>query len=767
MLSSWCDRVIRWGFYLLFGLVPILLTPWNYELFEFNKMMAVYALTVVITGAWLIKAVHERELRIAKTPLDIPLALFLSSQLLSSLFSIDPHVSWFGYYSRFNGGMLSIISYVLLYYALVSNVGEVFREKYLVFRKNITELSPANTSPLNTVTYILKIALATGAIVALYAVAERLGIDRHLWVQDVQNRVFSSLGQPNWLAAYLVALSPIAWYFALKSQAPNHKQNVLNFINWNFDIVWNLEFVIWCLVSTLYFVVLLFTRSRSGIAGFAVADVVFWGLIFVSFIRHRLASQDDVLRTWICFIVLHVVFGLIVFFNGTAIASVDRWMTLEGWKTRIANGVSGSTGQRVNEATQSAQYNAPLLETGGTESGTIRKYVWQGAINAWRSSTKTYLIGTGTETFAFAFYQYRPQGHNMTSEWDFLYNKAHNEYLNYLATTGLFGLGSYLLFIGVFIYWFIRKFLISNYLSSKQIPNSNSQLDQLEIRSIRNYLIPALFSGWLSILVTNFFGFSVVIVQVFLFLFPAVIVSGVKCQVSGEKAYSIRFPKNNGFIVIPVLLVMVVLLAFIAMGWHADTLYASGYRASRAGQYDVAVEKLSQARLFNPLEPLFADELSSAYAGFATIAIEEKDATRAAQFVRLSLASSDRAIITSPKNVNFWKTRTKIYYSFSSFDSEFNNASITALEQAQKLSPNDPKITYNLSILYGRKGDNTKAIDLLKSTINLKPNYRDGFYALWVFYTEIRKPDLARAVLQDYLANVDPGDKEFLEKVTK
>ena len=48
-------------------------------------------------------------------------------------------------------------------------------------------------------------------------------------------------------------------------------------------------------------------------------------------------------------------------------------------------------------------------------------------------------------------------GHNLTSEWDFLYNKAHNEYLNYLATTGLFGLGSYLLFIGVFLVWFVSR----------------------------------------------------------------------------------------------------------------------------------------------------------------------------------------------------------------------------------------------------------------------------------------------------------------------
>ncbi|MEK7129677.1 MAG: hypothetical protein AAB803_01540, partial [Patescibacteria group bacterium] len=100
-IEAWCNRVIRWGFYLLFILVPLILTPWNYELFEYNKMMAVYALTVVIVGAWLVKMIAQKEIRIARTPLDIPLALFFLSQLLSSLFSMDPHVSWFGYYSRF------------------------------------------------------------------------------------------------------------------------------------------------------------------------------------------------------------------------------------------------------------------------------------------------------------------------------------------------------------------------------------------------------------------------------------------------------------------------------------------------------------------------------------------------------------------------------------------------------------------------------------------------------------------------------------------
>ncbi len=716
MLSSWCDRIIRWGFILLFALVPLLLTPWNYELFEYNKMMGVYALTIIITGAWLVKSLRQGEFRITKTPLDIPLALFLSSQLISSFFSMDPHVSWFGYYSRFNGGMWSIICYILLYYAFVSNV------------QNLQK--------------VLKVAIASGVVVALYGVAERLGIDKHLWVQDVQNRVFSTLGQPNWLAAFLAALSPIAWVFVLQTQ--NSKLKIQNFI--------------WFGISFLFFMVLLFTRSRSGLVGFAVADVVFWGLVFVHFIRHRLASQDDVLRAWRGFIAVHLAFAIIIFFNGTSIPSIDRWMTLKGWRTNEV------TNPRINVATASGQYTAPLLESGGTESGTIRKYVWQGAINAWNSSWKTRFIGTGTETFAFAFYQFKPKQHNLTSEWDFLYNKAHNEYLNYLATTGIFGLGSYLLLIGSSVWLFIQK--------------------------RKNVLNNALFAGVVSILVTNFFGFSVVIMQLFLFLFPAIafvlystggqqlayrslVISGLTrnpvfkkdgSRLGGRDDTTMLLRRFFGLLI---LLVSFALLLLLVITWHADTLFASGYRLSRAGQYGAGAAFLKRAVRLNPIEPYYSDELGGAYAGMVTDATDGKDATTAATLVRLSLESSDRAVSTSPKNVNFWKTRTKIYYAFTSIDPAFTDAAITALEKARELSPTDPKIIYNLAILEGHKGVNEKAIELLRQAIDLKPNYRDSYYALWVFYTEVKKPDLARKVLEEYIAKVDSGDKDFLERLNQ
>jgi len=179
-----CNKIIEHSFYALFFLVPLVMTPWNFELFEYNKMMLVYILTILITASWLIKMVFRRRVIFTRTFLDIPLIIFFASQLLSTIFSIDRHTSLWGYYSRFHGGLFSSVSYLLLYYALVSNLN---REK--VFKS-------------------LYSLLISATLVSLYGVAEHFGIDAKYWVQDVQNRVFSTLGQPNWLAAWLVALRP-------------------------------------------------------------------------------------------------------------------------------------------------------------------------------------------------------------------------------------------------------------------------------------------------------------------------------------------------------------------------------------------------------------------------------------------------------------------------------------------------------------------------------------------------------------------------------
>src|SRR5690348_9219585 len=115
------QRILTWSFYILFAFTPLFYCAQNSELFEFNKMRLVYGLTVIITTTWLLKMIRLKQFVFRQTPLDIPILLFLISQIISTITSIDPHTSIWGYYSRSNGGLLSTISYIILYYALISN----------------------------------------------------------------------------------------------------------------------------------------------------------------------------------------------------------------------------------------------------------------------------------------------------------------------------------------------------------------------------------------------------------------------------------------------------------------------------------------------------------------------------------------------------------------------------------------------------------------------------------------------------------------------
>jgi len=792
ILFSW---IIRASYFVLLTVVPLIFLPWNYELFEFNKMMVTYAVTAVVACAWVAKWFAEKKISIVKTPLDFPIALFFVSQLLSSLFSIDRHISWFGYYSRFNGGMWSLICYTILYYAFVSNFLEQtpppqnpksqIPNSKQIQRSNFQ--NKGNTSTIEqysnrTIYNLLYTTLVVAFLISLYGIAESFGIDKHLWVQDVQNRVFSTLGQPNWLAAYLVALLPISMWFALRSLLQNSNRTV---ISWGQLL--SPGFIIWTFVSVIFFWTLLLTRSRSGYFGLAAADI-----FLVSFIVWKLLGTKHAYTCILWAITLNSLFAIIVLFNGTKIDRLDAWITLKGLQQKM--GIA----QRNNVSIQQAIPIPPTLETklldvGISESTDIRSHVWKAAIDAWKSNVKTMLVGIGTETFAFAFYQFRPKEHNMTSEWDFLYNKAHNEYLNFLATTGILGIGSYIFFLLTFFVWFYHKILYLRFVEiifilifglwvyfavkifvfiwNQYITHTDKLTQQESIKSMQidiNYtILYALYAGWFSILVTNFFGFSVVIMQVFLFLYPAITfvlvpqTNNIKLTVwSINLPFSAKVTKAGP---IAMTLVSLALIINLIIGWWADLVFARGYRANRVEDFVQSEQLLSLAVTLRGGESFYHDELATALTGKAILALGAKNEAEASQLAKKAISASDKAVRASPNNVNFWKTRTKMFYSFSSYDPQLISAAVSALETGHKLSPNDAKIMYNLAVIYGRAGDGNRAIEILKKAIEVKPDYRDLYYGLYVFYTEAGKNEEAGAIINDYLTRVDPADKEFKE----
>ncbi|KKS95401.1 MAG: hypothetical protein UV73_C0018G0014 [Candidatus Gottesmanbacteria bacterium GW2011_GWA2_43_14] len=672
MTETRLNKIIAYAFYSLFFLVPLILTPWNFELFEYNKMMLTYVLTAVIITAWVIKAIGSPKINFVRTPLDLPLLLFLGSQILATVFSWDRHISVFGYYSRFNGGLLSSASFLLLYFALTNNF------------------------PRSKIRTLLKVTLISGLLVSAYGILERLGIDKDIWVQDVQNRVFSTLGQPNWLAAYLAVLLPVS--LALSIVRPFRKGLPYTF------------------ASMIFFCVLIFSKSRSGFIAFTLSAFIFWMIQFVIY-RRKIIRQ---------FLVHNLLLIIIIFIFGAPFAQLNRFTLPELTKPQ----------EQYFPREVQPPNGASIIDIGITESGTIRKYVWQAAVNAFKNYP---LTGTGVETFAFSFYKFRPQEHNLTSEWDFLYNKAHNEYLNYAATSGILGLTSYLGFMLAVVYTSVKN-----------------------LRTIKKEqaILPAgLLAGWLSIAITNFFGFSVVIIQIFFFCIPGLLfLATAKPETAKEAAWEMSGGRKTAGLAVSLLFLTIIFS--LGRMWLADLYYARAHNQTRSEEYAASYSNLLTAIKLNPREPLYFDELSFPTAQLALGLSLDGQATVAAGFIRDAQMYSNKAIAASPRNVNFWKTRTRVFYGLSQTDESLIYPAISALEKAKELSPNDPKIRYNLALMYDQLGKAEDAYRELEDTIRMKIDYRDAYLAQAIFYNRDGNKEKAAAAANFIINRLNPEDEE-------
>lgn len=671
-------------FYILLSFVPIVIYPYTSELFEFNKMVVTYILTVLILVAWVAKMMANRKFIFRRTMLDIPLAIFLASQFLSTVTSIDFRTSLLGYYSRFNGGFLSSLSYTLLYWAFVSNMDLKKTKKALYF------------------------LLGSAVLVSIYGILEHFGIDKNIWVQDVQNRVFSTLGQPNWLAAWLAALLPLTWAFALK----------LNFKINNPLRGKNLKFWLWFSLSALFFLTLLYTKSRSGILGFATTTVVYWIALFVPSFRKKLPDKELLKK----FFILNFALLIIAATNGTP------------WTSSFANFLKSKT-LLTNILTNRS--NGPALEVGGTESGTIRKIVWKGAIDIWKHYP---ILGTGVETFAYSYYNFRPVEHNLVSEWDFLYNKAHNEYFNYMANTGTVGIVSYLILIVSSLYLFYR---------------------------LKAY---ALGAGYISILLSNFFGFSVVPVNLEFFLFPAFAIGIANNQLTTDNLQLKKLTPGQKAKIVILLLVGCWLLVAIARYWYADVLYAKGKLYDDSSRYVEGAQNLTQAIKLSSNEAIFQNELSNSYTNIAIALLQDQQKDKAQEFANAAIAESGNAISISPANVNIRRTRISMFIKLASINPSYLINTRDALLETIKMAPTDAKLFYNLGLIYLRLGQTDEAIKTLEHTVDIKANYKEARLALAIVLNEKSDKKGAREQLLYILTKIDPNDtttKQQLEEIGK
>jgi len=693
-MITWFAQSVSFFFYLLFFFLPIILFPKTSEIFEFNKIVFVYATVVIIVAAWITKMVLAKKIIFRRTSLDIPLLIFLASQILSTIFSLDPRTSIFGYYSRFHGGLLSTFSYSLLYWAFVSNMTKDNTKKILIS------------------------LISSAYIVSAYAILQRIGIDKNFWDQDVQKRVFSTFGQPNWLAAWISAVIPLTWAYLIS----NYQFSISNFKNKKFLLLLGL--------SILFFLTLLFTKSRSGLLGFITAFAIFWGGLFLI----RKGGKK-----------LIATFALI-----TSTLLITTFIAGSVWTPSLREVRSEKLEMRSEDITGE----------GGTESGKIRKIIWKGALNIWRYYP---IFGSGVETYAYSYPAFRPPEHNQTSEWEYIYNKAHNEYLNFASTTGIVGLLSYITLIVTAIYLLLRESKIdvtnfaNNLRTARKRFSENSRFIS-NLRDINGRIISlALFSGYTSILVTNFFGFSVVPTALLFFIYPAIAYSlGRESErIEEYKTKKLSAVQKSAIIFSSSLALL--LLYSIGKYWYADFAYAKGRSENEKGQYAKATQFLENAISLSPNESLYYDELAYAYSESAIYLFDEDRDFGVEELVNAAIKHSDLAVNLSPRNLSLKKSRARLFINIALIEPEYLFQAKDALVLAAALAPTDAKVLYDLALTTARTSGAEEAIKILKKTISLKPDYRDARFTLALLLTEKGETERARRHFE-YILKDDPND---------
>lgn len=386
--------------------VPIIFSTNTNELYEFPKMFFVYFVGVTVLFVFVAYVV----LYDGKTlwP-NKKIYLLVLSFVVSTIFSTHLYTSLWGYYTRFNGGLIS----VLIFFGL-----------FIVFI-NILQKKDVNL--------LLSLILFGSLPINIYAVMQ------YFFTGEL--RVYSTFGQPNWLAAYMVMLFPLML----------HKL----FNTTGFKIFW--IFAVFCCFSAIWL-----TFSMSGILG--LVGVV----IFYLVLNRRLVLEKKLLAVVVFVICLVFAISTSGFF---ALRAKDVLLDVKKFISSQVNVYAQDT------------YKV-------SDPGFIRKGMWEGTLRLIVSSPKVFLIGTGPETFPYAFQPFRPKILNYSSEWDFILNKPHNYYLELFSQNGVLGLLGYL---GIIIW---------------------------SLKLKHKFITPALFGFY----ITNIFGWPTVATTLLFWFFISVLV---------------------------------------------------------------------------------------------------------------------------------------------------------------------------------------------------------------------------------------------------
>lgn len=649
-----CDRVMEVLIYLVFFLIPIFFIILTRDQFELPKLALFRILTCLMLATWAVRLLAGRQWRFNATPLAVPLLAWVFLQLLTSVVSVSPAVSYRGEYENFRG-LLTVLNYPILFYLLVH---------FLRTRQQINRL--------------FFVILAAGLVITFYGISQFFGLDFIAWnpTSIAPGRYFSSLGNPNFLAAYLAMVLPWTVVFFVETQSTFRR--VLLFISF-----------------VVMFFALLGTWSRGGFLGLlaALAVLAAFGLWRAfGWLRRQAAGPLEALRQ--------------------GLPGFHIWLALLGLAVAALVALSLTFGRyhMLRMADTILHFPAAVKVS--------RLHIWGPALGM----IKDYpILGTGLDTFKTVFPRYATpafaaiDGANVSSR------TAHNEILQVLATQGVIGL-AVVAWLTVAMGWAWWR--------AYRRPGA-SERDRL--------LLVGILATWTAYSVQNLFSFGVVSIDTLYWLLPAVVVLLQKSpeeQIQTALPQSTAAKPSAFWRTLQPMQVpmgVAVVAAALYGGWlnyHAalaDYAYNVGTVYRMQGNLDYCLRAFATASRLVPTEVKYVVYEGLAYEEMVRNAPPE----RQMPLIQKALAAYRRGVELNPTNAYYLGNLGRAYSLAAAAEPqnrEYYEQAVHYFQEAVRYAPVTVLFYQNLAMTYLSQGETGKFTDVAKQLAAYDRNEGAGLF---------------------------------------
>ena len=182
MLVRVCDALIHGVLIGLAALMPVFFLPWTIEVIELNKQLLLVAGAAIAGMAWFGKMLIERRVEYRRSVVNVMVVLYAVLYIVSAWFSENRYLSFVGDFGQEKAGVLTLVSFVILYFVSVSNL----RTK-------------------EEVSKVLHALIIGGLVAAVFAVFQGFGLFM-LPFEFAKTASFNTVGTVASLGVYVTAL---------------------------------------------------------------------------------------------------------------------------------------------------------------------------------------------------------------------------------------------------------------------------------------------------------------------------------------------------------------------------------------------------------------------------------------------------------------------------------------------------------------------------------------------------------------------------------